>query len=501
MPPPLQHRLALKKILQDRTFVTQMDKKLIDTRPNRTSRKEEITLAKRLEILQKLDNGANLRELAAEYGINKRTMQRYRRNAASIRKLSETAIDMGMKRRRASLHEDVSTRLHAWVIERRALGETLTDSTLQEKAKQFHKEIGGSSHFAASRGWLWRFKKRYNLRSVGTHKEKLDETELAVENFGKELTELISKENIDEENIYNLEETRLMWKALPQKLLDQDEEQMKDKKKNYITIAYCANATGTHKLPLLVINKYPNPRALKHCKHLLPVIYKSESNNELDETIFKDWYINHFKSSVRQHLLQKQEEKKVLLLVDNFKRHMLPKEAQDDFQFKLMFLPSYASSTIQSMEQGISEKLKKLFRYKLLQRVSKFDGGIRQFYADYDIKDCIDLIFESWNDITVANIKTSWNKLLNQSSLDENSEQQDFRIKMEEISSTEIAEWFSECEEAEATIEETTEQSCCPIEEEEIYRMFHNLTNWAEMEPEFGIQWRENIVGLSHNFP
>lgn len=28
MPPSLQHRLALKKILQDRTFVTQMDKKI-----------------------------------------------------------------------------------------------------------------------------------------------------------------------------------------------------------------------------------------------------------------------------------------------------------------------------------------------------------------------------------------------------------------------------------------------------------------------------------------
>nr|XP_034186984.1 jerky protein homolog-like [Osmia lignaria] len=491
MPPPLQHRLALKKILQDRTFVTQMDQKLIDTKSNRTSRKEEITLGKRLEILQKLDNGANLRELAAEYGINKRTMQRYRKNAASIRKLSESSIDMGMKRRRASLHEDVSTRLHAWIIERRASGETLTDSMLQEKAKQLHEEIGGSSYFAASRGWLWRFKKRYNLRSVGIHKEKPDENELAVDKFAKELTELLAKENIDEDNIYNMEETRLMWKILPQKILEHDEEQLKEKKKDHITIAFCANATGTCKLPLLIVNKYPNPRALKHCRHLLPVIYKSENNTELDETIFRDWYINHFKPSVRQHLQQKQGEKKVLLLVDNFRRNMLPKEAQNDSHFKLIFLPSYASSAIQSLEQGIIEKFKKLFRYKLLNRVAKFDGGVRQFYADYDIKDCIDLINESWNEITVTNIKTSWNKLLNRSPLDENIEQ-DLKIKMEEISSTEIAEWISECEEAEASIEETTEQKeeinaqpCCRIEEEEIYRMFHNLTNWAETEPEF----------------
>ena len=102
----------------------------------------------------------------------------------------------------------------------------------------------------------------------------------------------------------------------------------------------------------------------------------------------------------------------MLLVVDNSKEHMLPKAAREYSHFKVIFLPSNTSAIIHPMEQGVIGKWKKLFRYKIHCQVFRYNDGVTQFYAEYDVKDCINLISEAWTEITAVDIKDSWNNLL-----------------------------------------------------------------------------------------
>lgn len=457
---------------------------------------QQHSFGERLQIVQKLNDGATVAQLAAEYRVNKRTIYRYRKNAASLRQISERLNSMDFKKRPTVQYKDVDTRLHTWILERRALGDKITDSIMQEKAKELHEEFGGTSNFAASRGWLQSFKRRHGIGRRGIRKKGSEANESSTNRRTDELAGILFQKDVYEENVYNMTETNLMWRVLPERILADEERLTEDKriKTERVTVAFCANITGTHKLPLLFINKYPNPRALKHCRHILPVVYKSQYNAWMDEDIFNDWYTNHFMPTVWQHQAQGRRMGKVILLVDSGWEDVLSQQTEDDSQVKIIFLPPNRTSIVQSSDRGVIAECKQLFRYKLLHRVFQYYGGVRQFYADYDIKDCIDLISESWNEVTAANIKSSWGKLLSQPSTTESFEEQDFKVNIQQRSEQftvsipfeEIKEWISECEQAESAASEEDDPidgPRCGIEEEEIDHTFSNLAVWAEIEP------------------
>ncbi|CAK9798952.1 Jerky protein homolog-like [Anthophora plagiata] len=464
------------------------------------ARQEETTVAKRLEIIQKLEEGMTIDKVASEYGLRRRTIQRYIKNTESIRELSKNPRTLAMKRSRISVHEDINLLLHKWILERQTKGAIFNNSLLQKKAKELHKKFGISS-FTASRGWLWRFKKRYNLNRSNVHEKQANTDDLTAE----KLANILSKENIDKDNIYNIQKKTLLWRSLPQIRLLQDKELMQNEriKKDYVTVAFCANATGTHKLPPLFVNKYATPRALKHCRHFLPVIYMSQENGCIDEIVFNDWYVNHFKPSVRQYQQEKHCTEQVLLLVDNFKGGLFFIKPHNDSHFKLMILQPNTYLFNEPIDESVISKCNKLFRQKLLRQVLQYSGRIKEFYANYDIKDCIDLVSEAWNEITTMDIKYSWRKILDQQNFESGIIKEEEVDLEENITSEEIVEWISECEKEELSIKEilqkkeTNTEHHCPIEKEEIDHMFHNLEVWSETQPDF-IQLYTKVLICHH---
>lgn len=114
-------------------------------------------------------------------------------------------------------------------------GDVFNDNLLQEKAKELHKKFGSSTNFTASRGWLWHFKKRYNLNDsdIQKNQKKTKVDEFTIE----KLTKLLNEENINEKNVYNIYKTTLIWKFLPQIILSNEEESVQNEKTNedYVT--------------------------------------------------------------------------------------------------------------------------------------------------------------------------------------------------------------------------------------------------------------------------
>ena len=88
------------------------------------------------------------------------------------------------------------------------------------------------------------------------------------------------------------------------------------KAKDRVTINACANASGTIKLPLLLIRKAKNPRCFRNLnKEALPVVYRSQKNAWVDRDIFRDWFFNCFVPETKQRLSELGQEKKAILFL------------------------------------------------------------------------------------------------------------------------------------------------------------------------------------------
>lgn len=164
-----------------------------------------------------------------------------------------------------------------------------------------------------------------------------------------------------------------------------------------------------------------------------------------------------------------------------------------------------------------------LFSLQTLQ----YGGATAEFYADYDIKDCMNFISESWNLITTQEIYRSWSNILNRSLPSDGDiiirrelamTEDDMRQLLEIVSAEEVADWFTGCEKAELISEEQTikkvelisevfikqeeliseeitfkeedenvvapsKHQSSPIEEEEIDRLLYFLDKLKEIEP------------------
>ncbi|XP_046145868.1 jerky protein homolog-like [Osmia bicornis bicornis] len=182
-------------------------------------------------------------------------------------------------------------------------------------------------------------------------------------------------------------------------------------KKDRITFGLCANVTGTNKIKPLVVHKYKKPRALKHSLHRLPVCYKSQKNAWVDREIFQDWYEQHFKPSVREYQLRKGITGKVILLLDNCASHQVPL-SEDDDTFSIQYLPPNTTALLQPMDQGVILKTKRIFQKEMCRSILTYEGGVNEFYANYNIKDCIDILIQAWGEVMPENIRHSWHKII-----------------------------------------------------------------------------------------
>jgi hypothetical protein len=124
----------------------------------------------------------------------------------------------------------------------------------------------------------------------------------AAKQYSVTFEQLIKDNNLTADQIYNADEAGLYWTCLPTTTLaDGTEKSASGLKQNKerITVLACANASGQHRVKLLVIGKFARSRLLKGLTHL-PVVYNSQKNSWMEKETFLDWFIYNFIPSVRQ---------------------------------------------------------------------------------------------------------------------------------------------------------------------------------------------------------
>jgi hypothetical protein len=238
-----------------------------------------------------------------------------------------------------------------------------------EKAKWFYKQITGKEDFNASLGWLDKFKKRHGIRGLSISGEKLSADEAAVEPFRQTFLNKIERMGLVPDQIYNADESGLFWKVLPMKTLVHEKEKSAPGRKiskERITFMPCANASGSHKLKLLVLGKANKPRTFKNCSNL-PVVYKGQKKAWVTREIFSEWFHQQFVPAVKEKMRELNLPPKALLCLDN-----APDENQlrtKDNNIQTLFLPPNCTPLIQPMDQHVIQNIKMHYRKSLLLNV------------------------------------------------------------------------------------------------------------------------------------
>jgi hypothetical protein len=129
------------------------------------------------------------------------------------------------------------------------------------------------------------------------------------------------------------------------------------KNKERLSIALCANANGSHKLPPVIIGKYAKPRCFKNVNiSNLQMTYRSNPKAWMLTTLFQEW-LQEFNYLV----IQKHKGKRVLLLLDNCPSHNL--QGLTLSHVDVYFLPPNTTSKIQPMDAGIIMSFKRHYRH------------------------------------------------------------------------------------------------------------------------------------------
>jgi len=297
------------------------------------------------------------------------------------------------KRHRSAHHVDMESALFMWFTNARAQNIPVSDDILKTKAKRFGDEMG-ITEFQYSNGWLGRFKIRHNITSQVISGESAGIDAALINDGRKKAADAIK--NFELHNVFNIDETGLFYRLLPDRSLTTSDSTKGIKKiKDRITVALCCNADGSEKIKPMVIGKSKNPRCFKNFNVNLYVNYTSNKKAWMTSALFHDWLVNFNKSMKRQR-------RNVLLIMDNAPSHIIPKLSN----VKIHFLPPTTTSHLQPLDSGIIQSFKKHYRKQQLTHL--VDCIDRKEPPVLLLNTSIRFVRNAWDLVTTQTIVNCW---------------------------------------------------------------------------------------------
>ena len=216
------------------------------------------------------------------------------------------------KRLRPAKHVDLEHALFLWFSDIRARNVPVSDEILQIKARFFGERLE-IDEFSYSRGWLQNFKKRFGIKKSTVHGEAGGVDSQVIASGREQLQHMLRDYTLD--NIYNIDETGLFYRLEPNTTLATGPVRGTKKCKDRITVALCANASGSDKLVPFVIGKPARPRCFPRQFNVQAVVrYRNNSKAWMTAEFFLE-FLKEYDQWMRR------ENRKVLLLLDNAASH------------------------------------------------------------------------------------------------------------------------------------------------------------------------------------
>ena len=90
----------------------------------------------------------------------------------------------------------------------------------------------------------------------------------------------------------------------------------------------------------------------------------------------------------------------------------MPPELLDEEDFKIMYSPPNTTSLTQPMDKGIIAKLIALYRHKTIRKTATYQDEINEFQKQFTLKDCIQVLHDSWMEVSADNVINFWKKII-----------------------------------------------------------------------------------------
>lgn len=381
-----------------------------------TKRKHEtLTLVQKMEILKRVDSGMSFTDIANHFHIGRSTVYDIHKYRDRIENYVTTA-ESGIEKRqtmRTGAYPQLEETLFAWFLQERQRHTPITADVLRQKALDFYEKIYKNNNFRASEGWLSKFKARFGIRLLTVTGTKLSSNEAAVPPFIEAFTNNIEVLNLTADQVYNAVASGLFWRLLQTKTyvhVGETSAPGRKVSKERITVMPCSNATGSHKLKLLVIGKSKNPRSFKNVN--LPVVYKSQNKAWITKELFYDWFHHDFVPDVKRFLKSRNLPQKALLVLDNAPGHGPNDElSSNDGSIKTIFLPTNCTPLIQPMDQNVIQMIKNNYKKKILLNAISREANISETLKQLNIKDAVLTVSDAWDEVGKQAIKSSWKKM------------------------------------------------------------------------------------------
>ena len=143
--------------------------------------------------------------------------------------------------------------------------------------------------FKASNRWIESFRKRHGISFNVISGESASVPENVCDDWKEKLLELIS--GYERKDVYNMDETGVFYRALPDKTLSVKGQDCKGGKrsKERITVVMCCNMDGQFMKPL-VLGKSAKPRCFRNLDNdTLPVTWKHNKKAWMTSVLFAEW--------------------------------------------------------------------------------------------------------------------------------------------------------------------------------------------------------------------
>nr|KMM72253.1 centromere binding protein Cbh2 [Coccidioides posadasii RMSCC 3488] len=254
------------------------------------------------------------------------------------------------KRYRREHWPELETALYLW-IQQAETSIKLSREVIRLKAEFFWKNLSvykDREMPAFSNGWLEGFQKRRSIKNRIYHGEagSAIDAEQQMKSIGMAL------QHYNARDIFNCDETGLLWKLVPDRGLSTRSLHGRKKEKAWITAHLCCNSDGSERLPIWFIGKAQQPHAFRAAGiNIENLNLKWRHNKEAWMTgILMEEWLRWFDS--------KMAGRQVVLLMDNFSAHALAVENINKSLYPLrntliIWLPPNATSKYQPLDQGI----------------------------------------------------------------------------------------------------------------------------------------------------
>ena len=387
--------------------------------------RKAITLDVKLEVLRRFEVGEKLSQIAKALGLAASTVATIRDNKDKIKASSQIATPLRasrLTRHRSAVMETMERLLCVWLEDQSQRNVPLSVTVIQKKAKSLfddlQREQGESSQtekFTASKGWFVRFKERHCLPHF-----KMNISAPAKEDeYPEILKSIIQEGEYTPQQVFNVDETGLYWKRMPERTFLSVEERAEPgfkSSKDRLMLLLGGNAAGDFKLKLLLVYHSENPKALKgYSKPNLPVIWRSSRKAWATRSIFHEWFTYFFCPAIEKYCAQNNLTNKALLILDKAPCHPVNLNDLSD-TVRVEYLHDSTAHSIQPMGQGVTSAFRAHYLRRTFEHILEATDGedtaeIREFWRNYSIVDAVDNIAVAWGELRPATMNSVWKKI------------------------------------------------------------------------------------------